>query len=150
VRRLGWGIQEALNAPLDQVQESVVDCGTCPVNILCLAGRGGTGLKFRCCGVTVVLVTGLDGADVRLMVDCTNHQFEDGGRALEFELCPLCSHGAVESELLWPHKNARWLPTVHAKHSVALRLASCRAALPDIRKRIARDAEIGERGRVKP
>lgn len=147
---LGWVIQKALAAPLSAVEQTIVDCGTCPVNILCLVGRGGNGLKYSCCGMTTVPVEALSGESLLLMVDCSNNRFEDTRRTGEFGNCPLCGSGALETEMRGWLPGTRWLPTVHATHPVTVRLEAWRRAVPVIRERIAHDAKIKERGAVKP
>jgi len=137
----------------DAVQQAVVDCGTCPVNIGCLCASGVDGWKFKCCGTTTVPVADLrdapSDAPIMLIVDCARNRFESH-RECETLSCSLCSGGALETELRGWTPEARWLPTVHAARPLGARLAAWRDALPDIRARIALDARIRERGMVKP
>lgn len=150
MNRLGWLIQEALAAPPEDVRATIVDCCTCPVNILCLVGRGGNGWKLKCCGSTAVRVETLEGTPLTLHVDCAQNQFEVHRNAAQHGICSLCTDGALEGELRWPKDPVRWLPTVHAARPFDQRLAEWRKALPIVQARIALDAKVKERGKVEP
>lgn len=105
---------------------AVVDCPSCPVNLSCLPGGSGTGWRFDCCGTAVMNVR-----DGQVMIDCKINQFfRDEHIALNREKCPLCTGGIMEAaELSRGNPSATvnyYLPTIHARFSLAERLAALR------------------------
>lgn len=144
MKRLGWTADELLSTPIETLEASVVDCGSCPVNLSCAVRRGGNGYKYACCGSTAVVVEGLitvSGICVSpslLVMDCARNRFETSPRVLDLkELCVLCKaeHFALV-HLLNLTPNHRIVPTVHAKVPLRERVAAWRAAEPAAQARV--------------
>lgn len=117
-----------------------VDCGTCPVSMVCAVGEGGNGYVFDCCR-SVGFETTENGKRVLYVIDCQNHQFAQTSLAKECKLCPLCSGGIMEVVLRDIGHSNRYLPTVHAKVPVAERVALFRKAAVAAKARIAAERE---------
>ncbi len=135
---LGWRIKDALAAERGAVQESRVDCGTCPVSLQCVTADGGNGWKYNCCGSAGVEAADGDGR-VLLIMDCADNRFTQRSNASEIPTCPLCSGDIVKSDLLGMGDHHRFVPTVHAAVSVTARLQTWKKARPaalDLAKRI--------------
>ncbi len=140
MKELGWRIGDMLHARPESIQRTAVDCGTCPVSLQCIVGRGGNGWRFECCGATALEVPVEDDGRVLLIVDCANNRFEQRERAPDFDTCPLCSGDIVKSDINDMGGHHRYLPTVHAQHGVAVRQAQWRKTVPealDLKKRVA-------------
>jgi hypothetical protein len=140
MRELGWRIGDALHTRVENIQRTIVDCGTCPVSLECIVGRSGNGWRFDCCGAAALEVPVDDGGRVLLIVDCAANRFAQRERAPDFNVCPLCSGDIVKSNLNDIGDHHRYLPTVHAKHQPGVRLALWRKTIPaalDLKKRIA-------------
>jgi hypothetical protein len=140
MKELGWRIGDALHVRPENVARTAVDCGTCPVNLQCIVGRGGNGWRFDCCGSAALDVDLDDGGRVLLIVDCASNRFEQRERAPDFNVCPLCSGDIIKSDINTMTEHHRYLPTVHAKHGVAVRLAQWKKTVPealDLKKRVA-------------
>lgn len=135
---LGWRIKDALAAERGEVQGTRVDCGTCPVSLQCATADGGNGWKYDCCGSASI--DAADGDDrVLLIMDCANNRFAQRENASEIRTCPLCSGDIVKSDLLGMGDHHRYVPTVHAKVAVSVRLQTWKKARPaalDLAKRI--------------
>ena len=104
-----------------------VDCPTCPVSMACVAGIGGNGWRFDCCGST-----GIPVENGTLFVDCAINRFERHHKVKDFPRCPVCSGGIMEvieaarrGELASVGMNY-YLPTVHAVVPLADRLVLLR------------------------
>lgn len=96
-----------------KIEKTRVNCGTCPVNMACILGQGGTGWKFNCCGSTGYVLD-----DATVAIDCANNAFEQNEDAKSWKLCPMCSGGIMEvverARKDGGHKNL-YLLTVYAK-----------------------------------
>jgi hypothetical protein len=150
MNKLGWLIQEALAARVQDVEASAVNCGTCPVSVHCMAKATVTqAWEYACCKSLVLEHETLDGMGIFLILDCARRDFVVQATRKHHK-CTLCSSGALNSELRGWTAQHRWLPTVYADPLPRIRLAAWRTALPSIRERIKRDAEIKARGSVKP
>jgi hypothetical protein len=113
-----------------------VDCPTCPINMSCIAGSGGTGWRFDCCGSS-----GFTLQEGTLFVDCGINRFEQHDKAKEFRTCPVCNGGIMEVV-----EAGRWgelqmgtnyyLPTVHARIRLADRLILLREKQAQARLRL--------------
>lgn len=116
-----------------------VDCGTCPVSVACAVNQGGNGYVFDCCRSAGFETTENDER-VLYIIDCQRHQFEQGERAKQCTLCPLCSGGIIEVVVRDSSQSNRYVPTVHAKVPLAERVRLWRTQLPEVKERVA--AEI--------
>ena len=141
---LGWTIHDVLHAPLEDVQATTVNCGTCPVSLQCLVGQGGNGYVYDCCKATAVDVVENGGTHVLLLMDCKNHQFARQNVTKDKGRCPFCSGSIVLSDVLRINKNYRYVPTEHAAVSLKTRLALWKAKLPDAIKEVD---ELNKKGR---
>ncbi len=125
-----WTLMKLLEATPEAVEASRVDCGTCPVSMQCIAGDGGNGWKFDCCGAAAVEVI-TDEGRVLLVMDCAENRFERNVRAEEFKECGLCNCDVVMTHFLGMSDHHRYVPTVHAKVPVRERLHLMHEAIPD-------------------
>ena len=134
----GWPIATLLQSKVSDVEQSVVDCGTCPVSIQCVLSDGGTGWRYDCCGSAAVEVPG----PILLILDCQKNTFRQSERAEDMPRCPLCDGDLVKSHVLGMSGGHHYVPTVHAKHPPRVRLALFKKTLPIA---LALKAEIDER-----
>ena len=95
-----WRIKDLLKASKEEVDKSVVGCGGCPVNLLCMEGAEGTsGFGCKECKSTSMFV-GEENENEEyehvLVFDCAQHKFDIN---TEVKKCPLCtgSIGLIES-----------------------------------------------------
>ena len=136
--RLGWPFAALLEVSPAQLDATRVDCGTCPVSIQCLAGDGGNGWRFDCCGATGVQVADGDG-QLLLVMDCADNAFKARMHDKDLGVCPLCSGDLLKAHVLGMTDHHRYVPTAHAKHSTSVRIAQIRKKLPEaiaLKKRI--------------
>lgn len=122
---LGWSLAALFEAKPADVAKTTVDCGTCPVSLQCIAGNGGNGWRFQCCGSTAVEVDGH-----LLIMDCQENRFEQKQHISELKICPLCSGDLVKAHLLGMSDHHRYMPTVHTKVPLKERLALWKKTWP--------------------
>lgn len=113
-----------------------VDCPTCPINMSCIAGAGGTGWRFDCCGSSGFALQG-----GTLFVDCGINRFERHDKSGEFPTCPVCNGGIMEVAEAGSRGELQvgtnyYLPTVHARVSLADRLDLLRRKRLEARQRL--------------
>lgn len=125
--RLGWSVTDLLQAKLNDVELSCVDCGTCPVSIQCALSAGSNGWRYACCGATAIEVPG----SLLLILDCQKNTFREecDTEALQ-ACCPLCQGDLVRSHVNGMSDRHRYVPTVHAKLPPRIRLALFKKMLP--------------------
>lgn len=134
---------DVVRDPVETTEAARVDCPTCPVNMACIVGQDGTGWTFNCCRSTGVVVEG----EV-VVIDCAKHNFAQNERAKAYKKCPLCSGDVMEVV-----ERARragtaptvYLPTVHAKVSIAERQVRWQASHERALRRLADEDEAGKR-----
>lgn len=136
--KLGWSVADLLKAKVNDVELTVVDCGTCPVSIQCVLSEGGNGWRYDCCGSAAVEVPG----SLLLILDCQKNTFRQQERAEDMPSCPLCDGDLVRSHVLGMSDHHRYIPTVHAKAPPRVRLALFKKTLPIA---LAYQARIDER-----
>lgn len=124
---------QLVDTPIDKVE--LVDCPTCPINMSCIAGSGGSGWRFDCCGSS-----GFKLQDGTLFVDCGINRFEQHDKAKKYPTCPVCNGGIMEVVELVQRGNFvensnYYLPTVHARVSLANRLALLRSKQREVTHR---------------
>lgn len=125
---------QLVDAPADGINP--VDCPTCPINMSCISGRGGTGWRFDCCGSS-----GFRLQDGTLFVDCGINRFEQHDKAKEYPTCPVCNGGIMEVAEAgrrgeFQVGNNYYLPTVHARVDLADRLALLRSKQREVVRRL--------------
>lgn len=134
---IGWNLFDVLKAKLEDIEASAVDCGNCPVNIACAAERGGTGIRYDCCGATGVDI-GNDPSVNLLIVDCMRNRFEDVHRPLS-NTCPLCTGKVIDAAVRTFHDHTRYLRTIHGAVPMQTRLDVWKRTLPIATRLFAQD-----------
>ncbi len=113
---VAFRLTDYINASVEEVKKRTVECGTCPVYLLCEAGQGGTGWTCPTCKATGVYVSEPDPSkmpDDVLAVDCTKHKFETRPEAAQIQKCGLCSGGAMELEVLSRGSKTHYILTAY-------------------------------------
>jgi hypothetical protein len=118
-----WRLTVLMDAPLDEVKRTIVDCPECPVFILCKEGEGGTGWWCAGCGSTGVWVSEPTNDLPRdlLDIDCAQHGFERA-EARKQTICGLCSGGLMQLEYMnrlngEDRMRNHLVLTIHSKHT---------------------------------
>lgn len=116
-----------------EAEAARVTCETCPVNMSCMAGQGGTGYVVACCDATSMCLQ--EKPKRVLIIDCAKHRFERTTDTKSIKKCGLCSAGVLQIDA----RNLEaqyYLPTVHAKVPVTERLAFFKAELPVVQEKV--------------
>lgn len=129
--RESWRLPVFIEASLDDVAKTLVDCSSCPVNLLCSEGEGGTGYVCKTCGNTGVWIDepsyGKEIPKDILILDCAKHKF-NAPEKNRMTKCAICSGGIMQLEVLNHGARNHVVFTVHAKVSVAERQKTLREA----------------------
>jgi hypothetical protein len=123
---IGWPFKELLEARIEDVEASVVTCGTCPFNMQCAVSVGGTGIRMDCCGAT-----GVEHGGLVYVLDCQRNTFERSQRSDDLLRCPLCSGDIIKEALSQPAIDSYYVPTAYAKVPVRVRIKTFKDVLPE-------------------
>lgn len=117
----------------EEAEAARVTCATCPVNLSCMSGQGGTGYVVACCDATSMVLQ--EKPKRLLIIDCAQHRFERTVDTKNIKKCGLCSAGVLQIDA----RNLQaqyYLPTVHAKVPVKDRLAFFREEMPAVQEKV--------------
>lgn len=123
--KAAFRLMDFIQASVDEVAAKTVDCGTCPVNMLCENSEGGTGYVCEECNATAVFVQELQPgerlpSDV-LLLDCGEHKFKKRENTDRITKCAICSGAIMEKEVLNEGVKHHYIYTTHAKLTVGQR-----------------------------
>ncbi len=127
-----WNFGEFLNADPADVGSRTVDCGSCPVALLCHGGAASTGIYCESCGATAVFWAGNKQSEPTerhvLVIDCHEHRFSD--RSCTQHRCALCDGEVIRDHVKRQKGKVRttgimhYVHTAHASYTAAARQES--------------------------
>ena len=102
-----------------EIEAKVVDCPTCPVNMLCEAGEGGSGFACGQCDGTAMGVEDVNLAKTANMyyIDCAKQHFSRDGGVIA-QGCDMCTGKIMKTEVNGIPPTLYIIRTVYAKVSI--------------------------------
>lgn len=127
-----WDLKAFSEASDAEIEAKKVSCSTCPVNMLCETGEGGTGYVCQTCGMTGVWIDEPDpkrpSTDV-YMIDCARHKFHTREKNGQMRTCSTCTGEVMEAYVENVNSKLHYIYTEHARVSAEERRNTLRDSL---------------------